>query len=516
MVAGVVLAAAALALLPAVTLAARTERPADELTKYVASLREATRLAQDARAAAAASGKDCARFGPAAAKLVEAATAAQTVFTAYARAKTRYGTAEEIRLFGMLAGDLVGGSRALTAAAGGTAPPSAREQRDAERQVGIFWTYLSQRVEDRLEVAGLAEVLTSKSFREVKAKVVAEVKTRLRDRAESELRRLVGLRITIGVPLKEQIHDFLQAELGRALSRLALAAGPAGILVTFFGGKIVSLLGAKLKEALRHKAHLQERTDATVAGFQRLQSALRSLPADAPLDRVRNAARDAEKALAATSFLRGDLARAGKTELIARLDAAEKSLRATVFTARYRFLLDSPLLDEDFTTDARYAARIAADARTQAKRLGCALPAAGGTTPPGKGAAPTKATCVSSFTMESIRSVPPYDVTGTFGVGLARFERINAHHYRCLWTAGNGSEAFIALIDVVPPGSPGELASGNCDGTRSPGSVLYSRKRHLSVGGGTRLSSARAAGGDAKILAQVLAQAEAQGVGAAC
>ena len=187
-----------------------------------------------------------------------------------------------------------------------------------------------------------------------------------------------------------------------------------------------------------------------------------------------------------------------------------------MFTARYRFLLDSPLLDEDFTTDARYAARIAADARAQAKKLGCTLPTGGGSAPPRKGIAPTKATCVSSFTMESLRSLPPYDVTGTFGVSLARFEKINAHHYRCLWTASDGNEAFVALIDVVPPGSPGEIVSGNCDGTRSPGSVLYSRKRYLSVGGGTRLSSARAVGGDAKILAQVLAQAEAQGVGAAC
>src|SRR5262249_19623391 len=87
------------ALLAASALAATAERPANELTKYVAGLRVAASQAEAARVAAAGlDGNACAAFGPAAAKLADAATSARTAFDAYRRASTRYGTQEEIRL----------------------------------------------------------------------------------------------------------------------------------------------------------------------------------------------------------------------------------------------------------------------------------------------------------------------------------------------------------------------------------------------------------------------------------
>ncbi len=105
--------------------AGRAERPADELTKYVASLRSAAKLADGAhRAAVGLTGPSCAGFGPAAASVAEAAASAESAFRAYRKANTRYGTQEEIRLLAALATDLSEARGLLARAAGETGAPS--------------------------------------------------------------------------------------------------------------------------------------------------------------------------------------------------------------------------------------------------------------------------------------------------------------------------------------------------------------------------------------------------------
>jgi hypothetical protein len=528
--AAAVLVAAGLAALPAATLAAPAERPAKDLTQYVAALRQAVKLGQGAASATAAlSGKDCTRFGPAAAKLTDAASAAHAVFAAYAKAKTRFGTEEEIRLFGTLASDLVDSSRRLNQAAGETGVPSAQEQKAADGELGIFWNYLAQRIQDRLEIAGLADVLTAGSFKEIKDTVVAKLKQRLKTRAEAEIKRLVGFRVKLDVPLKEQIHDFLQSQLRQALAKLALAAGPAGIVVRLFGGQVISWLGARVKEALREKGKLDKRVAATIDGFTRIEAQIAQLPSAAGIDTVRRLIHEGQAALGATGFLKGDLQRAGNAAAAALLDKltkAEKTMQAYLDGTRYRFLLDSPLLDENFSADAAYAAKIEAGAKRLAKKLGCPIPAGGGgggggTPTAGKGKPPTKATCLpASFSMEALSSLPPYDVVGTFSAALSGFMRgpQGDFQWECTWTTTSDQTlAFLAVIDITPVnvgGTAGDCAKNRPDDPSS--GYYYSRKRHLTVSGGTRLSFTRAAGGDGKILKQVLATAEAQGVGPPC
>src|SRR3990172_5485305 len=122
------------------------------------------------------------------------------------------------------------------------------------------------------------------------------------------------------------------------------------------------------------------------------QSRRRRLQKDAPLDRVRAVVRATERALNATAFLEGDIRRAGKHELANGLEAAEKKLRATLTTARVRFLLDSALLGEDFGIAIRYSAGVRNDAARLAKKLGCPPTSGGGTgAPPPQGGAPTAA-----------------------------------------------------------------------------------------------------------------------------
>jgi hypothetical protein len=511
--------AGAVAILAATAVAATAERPASELTKYVASLRDAAAKAEAARVAAAGlGGNSCATFGPAAAKVAEAASSARATFDAYRKADTRYGTQEEIQLIAALAIDLREARGHLARAGGESAAPTQAEQRAASREVSLFQTFLAVKIEDRLEVAGLADVLTSTSFREIKAKVVAELQRRLRDRAEAEIRRLVGFRIRLDVPLKQQIRDFLEGELSSLLSKLSISAGPAGILVSVVGARIVSLIGNALQEALRHKGSLVERTNRTAAGFAARQAELRKLLGDSPLDRVRATVRSAERALAATSFLEGDLARAGRNDLLAQLRTAKSKLELTLNVSRQRFLLDSDLVGEDFRIGVAYATDVRADAERLAKKAGCPLTGGGGTQAPSDGAVPTAATCPPPFTMESLQSLPPYAVSGTFNIVLSKLEQIGTYGARCIYlTEDRRAEAFLISFNYAPPGVPGVPASGSCGNSRQDSPPFYnSRKRYLGVSGGERGMFTRAAGGNEAVLKRALALAEAQGVGRAC
>lgn len=502
------------AVLSASALAATTDRPANELTKYVANLRVAAKQAEAARLAAVGlDGKSCGTFGPAAGKLADAASSARAAFEAYRKANTRYGTQEEIRLIAAVAVDLREARGLLARAAGETGVPSQAEQQAAAREVSLFQAFLALKIEDRLELEGLADVLSSRSFAEVKAKVVSELQRRLRDRAQAELKRLVGFRIQLGVPLSRQIRDFLEGELSSTLSKLAISAGPAGIVISIVGTKLVSLIGDALQEALRHKGSVIERTNRSVAGFATLQAELRKLPKDATLDRVRGVVRRAERALAATAFLEGDLKRAGRTDLAGQLATAKTKLQTTLNVSRQRFLLDSDLVGEDFRIATSYAADVRSEAERLAKKAGCLLPGQ----EPDKGVAASAATCPPSFTMESLQSLPPYGVTGTFKANFSKIENTSDYSSKCYYASETGVEDFVVFIDFIPADVPGRIASGDCGKNRPDSPPFYhSRKRFITVSGGERLSFTRAQGGNEAILKKAIALAEAQGVGQAC
>jgi hypothetical protein len=334
----------------------------------------------------------------------------------------------------------------------------------------------------------------------------------VRDRAEQELRRITGIGISLDVPLKEQIRQHAEAFLARLLSKLAVSAGPGAIVIQLVAGRlidparIVSLLGAKLKAALRQKGNLVGRTERTLAGFDRLRRELNALPANAAVARVRDLAREAERALNATRYLKGDLRNARRDDLLARITAAERVLARTLRLSRFRFLLDAELLEYDFTDAIALAGRIRSDTRADVTRLAA-------------GALPTAAACPGPFRMEAIGSLPPHDVVGQFDVRLSELERRTEHVYVCKYVRSDNpaAEAYVIFIALTPLGTPGAVPSGNCSGRRPDSHPFYhSRKRYLSVSGGSRGLFTRAAGGDEAKLKEALARAEAEGVGQAC
>ncbi len=511
-----------------VALAGREERPASDVTAYVADLRDAAALAQTAAGSAAwvgsRSAKRCNQFEPAAGKVARAADAAKAVFERYRKAKTRYGTQEELRLIASIGIDLREARGNLQKAAGETATAKPAEIDAAVREVGLFQTFVAIKIEDRLGVEGLADVLTSRSFREMRDKVVREIHSKLRKRAEAEIKRLTGIGIRLGVPLKEQIRDFLQAEFSRLLSRLVVTAGPAGILVSIIGERIFNLIGDALKAALRNRGNLDGRAQTMLAGFERLRRSLNELPPNAPLDKVRTAVRQAQQALGSTAFLIGDLERAKRNDLLLDLKDAEADLKRTLSLSTRRFLLDSDLMGKDFGIAVSAMASVRADVERIAKKLGCKVAppsgGGGGASPPGKGKPPTAAVCKPT----TIRIEYFSSLGGKLGEYNAVFNRIEkvptaTLTHKCLWfvEGSTTSESFVAFISYIPIGTPGTVPSGDCFRNRPDSPPFYhSRKRQLSVSGGNRQSFQNALGGNEKVLKGVLAAAEAAGVGTAC
>ncbi len=505
------------------------ERPANEVTKYVAQLRSAATLADQAASSTgwlvSHNAKRCPQVGPAAAKLAAAAGAAKAIFETYRTAKTRYGTQEEIQLITTVALELREARANLAAVAGETSSPSAAEQQAAEREVSLFQTFVSLEIEDRLGVEGLADVLTTQGFRGIKDKVVSELHQRVRVRAEAELRRLTGLRIRLNVPLKQQIRDFMEGELSRLISKLAVSAGPAGIVISLVAGrilnpgKLVDIAADALKKLLRPKGNVAKRASTSLKGLEELRRALNELRPDTPIDRVRSVVRQAQRELGRTRFLEGDLAREKQDALLAELRGAKDRLERTIKRTRFRFLLDSQLVGENFGIAIAFAAKVRADADRLAKKLGCEPSAGGdggGGVPPAKGGPPTAATCPPAFTMEYFNvsgvKLGEFAVTGPT---LTRVYPNDPYFHKCVYfNPADKGENFVVFISTIPPGIQGRLPSGDCGHTTD--SPFASDKRYVTVGGGTRREGNHAVGGDQKIVLQALRLAEAQGVGRAC
>jgi hypothetical protein len=128
---------------------------------------------------------------------------------------------------------------------------------------------------------------------------------------------------------------------------------------------------------------------------------------------------------------------------------------------------------------------------------------------------PGATVCLGNFVMETF--------TGAHvGVFLHRFVQESAYVYACVWKSvedSQGSDWFVARLDLTPPGLPG--TAGDCnkvkdDDRSSSPAFLYSEERYLTVSGGTRMSGAHAVGGDVPVLEEALSRAEDDLVGAAC
>jgi hypothetical protein len=471
-----------------------------------AAATDAARVAAQVRTLAATRSPAAADVRAAARELGGVAGRGRDVLRRMNQSGLRDGTLTELVALRALESDLLESLGRLQELAGNPPPtPSARQRRVARRATDDFAPLVRQFAAAELQVSGLEQVLEPGAIRTIGRRLRRNATEYAEAEANRALRRFTGVGIVLGVPLKEQVARAGEAAVARVFSRLVVRAGPAGIAVQILLGRtverIVELVGRRLREALRGKGNLERRTTRTVDALNALAAAWDALTAggDPSVARLRALGRRIAEAVAATSFLQRDARR--RPDLLARLQAAvaETSQRIAGYTA----VIES----QPFATRLSDSARLADRVGVRATEL-----AASGPQPLGQ---PTAAVCVpATFTMEEFNAFG--DRTGR--TQEARFASLadGAHQYekRCLWNWTGGAEAFVVFVGFAPPGAPGIAVSGDC-GRTSP-DPHRSDTRHITVGGGNRIEGWHAAGGDEAVLRQVLAAAEAAGVGQAC
>ncbi len=442
-------------------------------------------------------------------RLAAAATRARDTLAVYRSGGLRDGTLEEFVLLRTVEQQLLEADAGFGTLAGKPPPkPSAADQQAARRQAHGLDPLVGQLVEAKLDVAGLGEVLTDPSLKTIKGQLVGQLDARLQTQLEEQIRRVTGLGLAIGVPLREQVRGAAEAYVGRLLSKLLVQAGPGGIIIQLLAGdkinpaRLVALLGKELREALRNKGSVGPRADRSIASLAKLEQEIVSLSPNAQLSQVRRLMRRAAAAVAATKFLEGDLRRSKDPKAkdrLERLIEARESLAAHVRS--YSAVIDSEPFGRDLEQSRQRADRIRADVEGLAGKLG-------------PGAIPTAAVCTpSTFKIEYFLASGLKG--GEYDAHLSELIKQDEFNSKCLWVAtGPTDEAFVVFIAFAPPTAPGRLAAGDC--ARTNPSPFYSDKRYLSVGGGHRKTGQQAVGGDVVVLKQVLAAAEAAGVGQAC
>jgi hypothetical protein len=279
-------------------------------------------------------------------RLATAAAKAKNTMKAYAAAKRRFGTRDELLLAREIGQRLEEASASYEKLAGPAPPvPSEEEQTETLAQFakGQFRAQLAARIEQKLKAEGLADVLNSRSFKEAQRKIRADFDRRIKERAQQELQKLIGIGLVLDRPLKVQVRERVEDAAARWLGKLVFKSSPQSFIIQFATKKIVRWAGKTLKRALRNKGDHLARVKTTENGFKKFKRQLNGLSGDAQLDVVRRTVESARAALKKTKFLKRDLNRVNNATLLNRLAQAERKLTRTIKLTEFRFAVDKPL-----------------------------------------------------------------------------------------------------------------------------------------------------------------------------
>ena len=204
------------------------------------------------------------------------------------------------------------------------------------------------------------DVLKKGNFRGVVDDVVADAQAKLRKKIDNAAADAIPTDALGGVGLaaleqlvatgnfakfvENQARKRVKRFVAERLARLAVKINSGGIVIQIATEVLVKIIGPKLKEALRFKGKLSRRTNITIKGFDNRAKDLARLREKSDPDKVRRYIENAQRALAMTKYLEGDLRRAGETGLLAKLQAAADRLRSVLRAVRKRHGLDDSVL----------------------------------------------------------------------------------------------------------------------------------------------------------------------------
>jgi hypothetical protein len=351
-------------------------------TRYVAQLRQAVDRVEASSAEVSVLKKgDSTSISAAGQRLETAAGAACTAMRAYQNATTRYGTDEEYQLVQKLT-DKLGRAVSTFGSVGGVklAGPTKKQRSTAEQ---LLRQYARSEARDEvvrwLKDERLADILTSGDIKKIGKGLEQELVRRIDAAARSLSQRATGLALSLNAPLGVQVRSQAEQAALRWLSRVALRWNAAGLVVQMVGVPIIRFLRSELQQLFRDHKHVSKRTSRTIKGFSNRQAELQQLINTADSASLADAGRTlarAQRALDATVYLKSDLKKQGRNDLLAQLAQAEEALKAKISEARAAFLLDSPLARSDVRRTADSVCKLKGDVARINKKLGKAKPGA--------------------------------------------------------------------------------------------------------------------------------------------
>ena len=300
---------------------------------------------------------------------------ARELTTKYQRANTRFGTLEEKQNLSIIlrqalsARDKWGSMADLPKfALFKEQKPQARSELEAELR-----RYIGHRLEDKLEVEGISDILLAKGSREIRQAVERTIQTNVRHKMEARLANATGFPISMDVPLRNQVRKAARAAARKEIKKLLFKVTSNSLIVSLASSEILKWIGPKLKELVRQKGNQTSRVERTLKGFEKRRFALHSLKPNAQLTAVRDAIENAEEALKATAYLKQDLKRRNQTALLNQLAKGESDIQTTIKFTKNRFLMNSELYQGDFSELTALLAKMTTEVEAAITKLDQAM-----------------------------------------------------------------------------------------------------------------------------------------------
>ena len=335
------------------------EPPAEELTQYLGPLREhqarleavsaeLEALAQQPSPTTADEQKAWTEQLRAVGRkgLTEGQAFARTLHS-FLNAKTRHGLVEEVELIQGsmdLMVDILQRYQQMARIDPELFTPTLRDLLLAEAKT-LLREELAERLEQRLELEGLKELLLSESWDEARQKVLTAARQTAEQEVEAATQRLFGLAFHDAKSARAAVRQRVHQEVQRQVTRLLVKVTSNQILIELAGSVIVDWLEhqlwPRLKEAFREKGELEPRTTRSIETLRAARRRLFAVPPDAQLSAARAELGRAEAALNAERYLLQDLERAGErgAKLLTTVEQEREDLTRGIHLTSYRFLL---------------------------------------------------------------------------------------------------------------------------------------------------------------------------------
>lgn len=234
---------------------------------------------------------------------------------------------------------------------------------------GVIEEELRARIVARLEAEGLRDIVDARSWEEARRLTLARLKRRVKTGVEDEAERVFGMRFNDRRSFQRALRRRVDREVERQVARLIVRLTSSQLVIEVAGSIIVGWVKDQLwnhvwpriRESFRQKGRHESRLARSVATMRAARAGLMELPRDARMQDVEARIRDCCATVAAARYLRRDLERSEKAEMLAELEVEITWLQKGVSFTRKRFLMHKEALVHRLKVDREILEEILAE-----------------------------------------------------------------------------------------------------------------------------------------------------------